>query len=750
MDNCTTYDFIPVSLYDDTRWHNHPDQIQASKDNNGRFYFDMKPYFKASIDPYTASEATGDWTNTPGSPQGSPPLQPIYRHNFNCDTITITLRYVSDEKYVSTPIGNGYDVTVEPYMPNTYSITIFKNGRKLSDSEYVELNSTTVSFNEIVQPTDVLSIQYGVAILTEDEHFEIINNNIVRFLGEYIFDFPITDMTIWGWRTNKEAQNPMQLIDKKAKVVVKTIQHWNPDYGYHFVEPHKNVDIEKGYDPAVYTNAVVDTNEGNGFVPWNDERIGTIWLDTSDMMYAHYNDPRAITDCKERIKLWGQLAPTSEVRVYEWVKSNVTPDVWNVLGQVEENNLNILESDRKSGFAWLPIFEKDANDEWIEFRKQYDIFDVAVEGIVLDSPANAYMFNTIFRDDEDEKATINVYVNGILHSENISIPEDGNVTVTSLKEADRVYFVRIPTTNLELIESLIDDEILLRQYQYTLDTGYDYVGNQTDVYFFWVRSKVTKPNIPDKTMASNFIESNLVNSTEPYCFFNKPMPPYFVQYEDDYIEIPWRMVQFVIRGLYGMIDADRRYVLRFFRDFTLRDKLNHGKTALQLKNLHEEWKMFRQEQKSPIDRELWDKITECIIGRKINNANEPVPSYDRQIFDVTYNAQTQYGLENGQAFCDGALAKASILDYLTDRDNIFTPLDITLFFRNHSFDTAEKTIIAMDTIYSTFGYTHINNIFFSILMDALSVKDEYPGIMKTSSVALHSIILLDDRGQFDD
>ena len=77
-------------------------------------------------------------------------------------------------------------------------------------------------------------------------------------------------------------------------------------------------------------------------------------------------------------------------------------------------------------------------------------------------------------------------------------------------------------------------------------------------------------------------------------------------------------------------------------------------------------------------------------------------------------------------------------------------MDIHRFFEKHSFDTDRNVIKAMDTIYGTFSFEHVNNIWFSVLYDSMANKHEYPGIMKTSMIAIHSVVILDDQGKFDD
>ena len=228
-----------------------------------------------------------------------------------------------------------------------------------------------------------------------------------------------------------------------------------------------------------------------------------------------------------------------------------------------------------------------------------------------------------------------------------------------------------------------------------------------------------------------------------------------------YITIPYRFTQAIIRGLQGIVNADNRYTVRYTRDFTLRDNLDvinedinpSDSTVVaskELKTLHEEWKIFRQEQQFNIDKWQWDKITESIIGYKLDDPSVRVPSYERQLYDEKHDTDTQYGLGINQAFVNGSLALNTIMSYLVNPDIDFTPIDINAFFVDYSFDTTANIITAMDEIYNTFSYTHVNRMYFSVLKDAFTTKAKYPDIFKTSMISLHGIRPFQTSGIFDD
>ena len=199
-----------------------------------------------------------------------------------------------------------------------------------------------------------------------------------------------------------------------------------------------------------------------------------------------------------------------------------------------------------------------------------------------------------------------------------------------------------------------------------------------------------------------------------------------------------------------MVQDDRRYVVRFLKDYSLRDSLNKGSSSLQLKNLHAEWEIFRKEQQYNITRELWDKITESMIGYSLDDPNVRVPALDRDLYDAAYGTDTRFGIGEGQAFTDGPTAIATILAYLQDGDNDFAPVDIDVFFEQYNFDTPENIIEAMNVIYNTFTFTNVNRMYFEVLQDSFAFKSKYEDIFKTSMISIHGIRPFQVAGVFDD
>lgn len=279
--------------------------------------------------------------------------------------------------------------------------------------------------------------------------------------------------------------------------------------------------------------------------------------------------------------------------------------------------------------------------------------------------------------------------------------------------------------------------------EYLIDVPFSKVvkrNNNTDniLYYYWIKNKTIKI---DGLLSMKEIKSGLINIPIPYTIIQKP-----ILNDADY---PNRYTQLIIKGLSNKINDNNRYKIIFTNDFTLRDNLDDSHSNLSLKNVHEEWKMFREKQQYHIDRYLWDKVIESVIGKSISN-NTRIPLLDKELYDIENNTETRYGLNPGQIFIDRNLAIEAIYSDLYNSDNDFYPVNIDSFVQSNNFNDEINSIKFLESIYNSFASEHLNRIFFSILHIALSRKLKYDNIMKTSMISLHGIKILDTNGIYDD
>lgn len=694
------------------------------------------------------------------------------RHNLKADTTEITLKWYGDGYNTGDLTGHtGNQLTLanqHGYIPFANSIKVFRNGTLLTSSiDYSETLGSGLLSYEVFFPTaltasDVVRIEFTTSSLVDGLHYQQINANIVQFLYKDIVDLAhAKDMKIWGLMEDDNSQTPAKIIDIISQTVVTPVQIWDPARGIHYYNGIHNVDVERDTDPATYTNtplsstqySLVERGVGyNRIVPdrWNVEQVGKTWLDTSTIDYFTYYDINATPDIETRFGGWGNLADWASISVREWVQSDVPPEEWNALAAREENDISIIESERKSGRVSQRLFKKDGSD-WVRYTTKVQHVDVSIDGEPNGVVATAYTFEI---DDSlgltagSPADTFNVYVNGRLLKEATYTGSTITLTTNEIKLADRVTFVKFPPTNQEEIDAGVEAGTLLQAYEYTQTDYVDQFGVTRTHYYFWVDNKLTKGKTT-RTLSPAETQRQLVAIPSPYMFFHNLKQP--VREDSDEPFKPLRYSQSIIRGLRGLIDADRRYILRYMRDYTLRDSLDNGKTELQLKNKHEEWKLIREFQTGKLDQWLWDRITESIVGFKLDDNSKRIPSLNRELYDEKFDTDTSFGLGDDQAFADGELALQCILYDLQNPNNEFDPIDIDLFFEQFSFDTPENIINSMNEIYASFPAEHINRMFFSVVHNAaFSQKTKYADIFKTSMIALHGIRPFQTRGMFDD
>lgn len=373
---------------------------------------------------------------------------------------------------------------------------------------------------------------------------------------------------------------------------------------------------------------------------------------------------------------------------------------------------------------------------------------------------------------------VDVFVNDVLVISKYEL--DNTLTIpftnTTIYERDFIDIVRndrvLTSVEEEFDPDNEDDGTMMVQWKYDYQYSYTTRYNGTvpiTTYFFWVEGSQRRSENDTARISGFEAAQQLRTIPTPYFVVQHPkwyqpsdgslgwgLLPWSSSYGSEamtasplatFLDIPVYYRQAILRNGSSYINEDSRFVWQFTYDMSLRLM---SPTNVNRKNKHQEWKMFRREQTTEIDRELWDRLTESIVGYKLTDNTIRVPSLERELYDAANGTDTRYGLGIDQAFCNGQFALETILSYLQDPNNDFGTIDIDMFFATHSFDTPQNIEIAMNTIYLTFSAQHINNMWFETLYDALTTRAKYKELMKTSWLALHGIRVLEVAGVFDD
>lgn len=562
--------------------------------------------------------------------------------------------------------------------------------------------------------------------LKEFVDFVFMSSKAIKFIGNND-PYSYTDMTVNIITYNYDFINPAKVIDKENKLnndvysdinsVITEVPVWNPAFGEYFYIPEHIVTIKGSIDHANYTN--YPDNSPGDLSPWLEDKIGEVWFDDSLEYYMPYYDKTAVPNFDKRMSIWGKLAEWGDIALYEWVESDVPPNEWSGPGTPKQLLYKNMAADINN------------DPEMWELNIDNDIHEDYIAGLV--TPLNTTSLT----------GDVEVYVNGVYYSLLTLIDFDDFTDFASgLPQESHIHLIKRGV-------SPTDDEFNSRLYKY--DTPYStrelydvYSAKTKNVYYFWVRNTANKIKFQNGAISLVEAERSYKNMSHPYMIidglrdsefgygliYGSTFDPF------DYI-VPNRYTKVIIKGLRGVVRGEGRYTLRFTRDLSLRDTLGD---SLSLKNIHTEWKLFREKQLYKISQRLWERIIESIIGKKVVDNivyhDTQLPKLERILYDTLYDKDTRYGLGNEQVFTDRNLALTTITSILNNSNREFFGVDIDDFRSTYTLDTETNIVKTMYEIYNSFSIKDVNYIFFEILKDALSLKKNHRDIFKTSWVAL--------------
>jgi hypothetical protein len=325
-------------------------------------------------------------------------------------------------------------------------------------------------------------------------------------------------------------------------------------------------------------------------------------------------------------------------------------------------------------------------------------------------------------------------------------------TIHDYDTIDIIQELNIPTEQLYSVPLSSSTDTVQYMYDtpYTEITRINSVGTISDrKYYFWVENKTSKS--ANRLYSISEAANQYKLPSVAYMFFQNLIP---VTYS-----MPNHYSQVIVRGVTNQIAEDNRYTIRFTKDYSLRDEFSVKNNTFARKNIHREWAVFRKDQQARVPIQLWNKLTEAVTGHPLIRVDDdhytmdsitPIPSLERSHYDTLHGTVTRIGLGPDQAFSDKVMSINTILEEIQNTNYDLYPISREGFLDTYSFDTADDIKLAMDYIYNSFPYEHINRIFFSVLHDALTLKKEYADIFKTSMVALHGVRLFETADRATD
>lgn len=572
----------------------------------------------------------------------------------------------------------------------------------------------------------------------ENTDYDLVNSKLVKF---YEHTSSWTDITLAALTYNYNSEQPAKVIDKsKVAKVITDVPIWNPVLNQHDPIGYYAVDSQLSDDPARYNNDLID-NENNY---WSSKEVDTVWFDDSLAYYVPYHDKNIYPSVDDRSMNWGQLAEFGDIKLYQWIETNIHPEDYDDVVQEEENNQDKPMSQRVTGTTRKCVYINNSGT-WVKdknivvdfFMPEIDIvstFDELLQ-FKIDSGLNSFPveihINGKFVDTYDYFSsvalTIFLYNMNIGEKEYVSVVKKVH-TPTDEEIENGEYAIHIPHSKVKKYDPI------KREEYYT--------------YYYWVTERKDEKLLQDQSLTLFDAERALHTMTRPYMIvegFRRGAVGYGVlfgiTYDPNDPQLPNRYTQCIVKGLKNTVKDDNRYVLRFIKDYTLRDELNENDLSLQ--NKHSDWKLFRKNQPFKIDEALWKRLIESTIGYELDDQynivfDNPIPSVDRTTYDAFFpEFSTRIGLGEGQVLMDKDPLLSLLMEILNSPNSFIESVEnMDEFLKDYNTEIPEDVVILLREIYNVFSNKEVNQIFFEVLMESMVLNKEHPDFFKTSWVSI--------------
>ncbi|MBL96204.1 MAG: hypothetical protein CMF52_00145, partial [Legionellales bacterium] len=263
---------------------------------------------------------------------------------------------VSSDK-ASTLLGVGFDVeqntNSEDYLSAT--TTFDNNGTTFTDRvtqsgaayvyELLDAHTETITnpkkmvFGQQLKSTNVSELdQFGASIAFNDNRIligapqddTVVGSNTLTNSGS-VYEFNNANRS-GSWnvlrnqadRVDVDKINRVALYNKRDGEIKVFLDYIDPAKGKISGVAQAELDYISHSDPALYDN--------NG---WGDKYEYRLWWDTSRVHYLLAEQG----ELDFRSNFWGESFPGSEIKVYEWISSPVTPDLYDGEGIVKDPTL---------------------------------------------------------------------------------------------------------------------------------------------------------------------------------------------------------------------------------------------------------------------------------------------------------------------------------------------------------------------------------------------------------------------------
>ena len=245
--------------------------------------------------------------------------------------------------------SDGDDIVIKPYINGTVL-------KQMSVSEKNILGELNHNYNSFVVLADDSENDSESPILDHVVVYDNNNPNIIEIQNQYQvgMDKIMSDNdSRWAvyqynsgeWDLKYKEQDVIDpnyfdnitIYDTDNNAIIEQFHIFDPIKGYYPASLINEIEYIIGYDPADYNQ---DKNN-QATTLWADEKVSTLWLDTSKFRYIEYEN----FDIDTRDDLWGTLFPGSEICIYEWVKRTFPPEEFEDQSKIIDKNKYVISTE---------------------------------------------------------------------------------------------------------------------------------------------------------------------------------------------------------------------------------------------------------------------------------------------------------------------------------------------------------------------------------------------------------------------
>ena len=623
----------------------------------------------------------------------------------------------------------------------------------ITEAENLVFNSTLMSGTQRFLKVDFPLLNVIISfddengdrkIALENRDYEIRNLDLIEFVSNDFSNW--SNITVAGVSYNYDAEHPSKIIDKSTpSSVVADVPIWNPAFGHHNPIGRYPIDITSNEDPAKY-NESLTSNDLNF---WSKGEIGKVWFDNTLAHYVPYFDNNIFQSIDDRSLNWGKLAEFGDINLYKWIETPIPPEEYDEKADKDREEQSKPMSQRVTGTVRKLLY-RNTTAGWFEEKPiviSLNIVEVGTPFInTILEPLEDYLIDT-----GEPNVDVEVFVNGkkfdeLTYSSSNSFANSLQTLFNNGDITEKDYitlFKSIPTPTEEDLEN----EDFVYRVPHSVRTKFNNVKQEEEkLYYYWVQDLKNEKLIDNTSLTLFDARREMKTMTRPYMFiegFRFEGVGYGVlfgsTFDPDENNLPTRFTQCVIKGLKNTVKDNNRYVLRFIKNFTLRDQLNED--DLSLKNVHWEWKLFRKNQAAKVDPILWEKVIESVCGFELVDGDldfdTPVPAFERETYDRFIDGgQTRIGIRRGQVILDKNPLIDLLLAVLLDPKREYTTVNISDFVNSFNIEDPIEALQMLENIYNGFTEQEVNDIFFEILKESLIARTEHPDFLKTSWVSI--------------